>query len=360
MIKLAFLFNFLLLSISTFAQESTFNVFFQKIKEISLKSSANLSGVYGELRINKSDEIFLTDIAEKKIFKFDNLGQFKEVIGGIGKGPGEYLQPVGLCLDEKDNIYVSDNMQRKIIIYTKHGKYLKSFYIGIDHWVPELFFVSDSLIIMASPQFQPPDAFLYKNIQFYSLNGKFLKSFFPTSQFLLRTRNPDVQPILDLATDRLIYAALSREFKIYVFDEFGNLKEEFGEKPSHFKEFEGFRGESDALKFLREPYSKEKEIFYKSYSNIDRIISLGDYLIISTLSYEGGYDDKNRFFYIDIINRKNKKQVASSIKTPFRLLCKNGTKLIFTVSQEDTEFNSSIKIGFFEFSNMKQRKTFSK
>lgn len=242
-----------------FSQNIEFNQVFHETNNYIIHQDEGLSGVLGEIACSEKGEMIIVDIGSKRVLFFDTTGKRRMDIGKIGRGPGEFLQPIGLCVDRKDNIYVSDNLGRKVIKYDSNGKYLSFFYFAADHWIPrKMQTCGDTNLISFSPQFQPPSAFIYKNIQVYGSKGRFIRSFFETSKKILDRKTPEVMPVGILNEDGKIYACLDREFKIYCFDLEGKLINEFGDLPSHFKEFEGFKKESDAIEFLKTPYEKKK------------------------------------------------------------------------------------------------------
>ena len=61
-----------------------------------------------------------------EVFLFRRTGRFVAKIGSRGQGPGEYLQPNGVFIDELKNcVYVQD--YRKLLMYDFAGKHLNTF-----------------------------------------------------------------------------------------------------------------------------------------------------------------------------------------------------------------------------------------
>ncbi|MFQ3577369.1 MAG: 6-bladed beta-propeller, partial [Cytophagales bacterium] len=346
----------LLTTIKCFAQKvEQFDNVFQEKKRIIIHQDNGLSGVFGEFACSEKGEIIIVDISSKKVVVFDSSGRKLMNIGREGKGPGEYLQPVGLCLDSKGNIFVSDNNGRKLIKYNKNGKYESFFYFGLDHWIPSKMAIYDSLLISFGPKFQPPSPFLYENIEIYSVkNGRFIRSFFRTSENLLEKRTPLVLPVGLVSEKGEIFVCLNKEYLIYVFDLEGRLLEKFGEKPDYFKEFEGFKSEAEAVEFLEKPSSEQKETFYKN-SKIDNMVKHKDYLITSTECHESVSGKKERVYYIDVIDLKSKKKVSGSLRTKYRLVCMNKENFVFILSENEYENGTALEIGYFKFS-IKEKK----
>lgn len=65
------------------------------------------------------NKIFIIDgLNNSKVFVFDNQGEFIDQIGHIGNGPGGYLQPYRMYIDEKNNqITIADTRLNKLIHY---------------------------------------------------------------------------------------------------------------------------------------------------------------------------------------------------------------------------------------------------
>ena len=59
------------------------------------------------------------------IFKFDKQGNFIKSFGQKGQGPGEIQYIVWTGLDDQDNLFVSDNGNRKILFFTNEGEFIK-------------------------------------------------------------------------------------------------------------------------------------------------------------------------------------------------------------------------------------------
>lgn len=107
---------------------SSFNVeeIFDSVSFIRLSSEA-------EATIGAIDQIILLDSAlvvrdtytSKSVKMFSKSGQFMRPIGGPGRGPGEYIEPTFMELyDNKIAIY--DQFMRRIQFYNLEGKFLKS------------------------------------------------------------------------------------------------------------------------------------------------------------------------------------------------------------------------------------------
>jgi hypothetical protein len=107
-------------------QEILLSEISDEIKYIPLDNRIPLGSLYGNLFFT-SDAIYLS-AQNQGILKYDRTGRFVTKIGKIGRGPGEYVHFSEFRLDIEENIYVRDNNYFKV--YSKTGKYLRSFSIG--------------------------------------------------------------------------------------------------------------------------------------------------------------------------------------------------------------------------------------
>ncbi len=80
-----------------------------------------------ELVVNKNGDIFIYDDLLNKIFKFKPDFTFDLAFGQVGQGPGDIspvrqFKSIGVY---ENRIILSDDMQKKIIIFNKDGKFIK-------------------------------------------------------------------------------------------------------------------------------------------------------------------------------------------------------------------------------------------
>ena len=59
------------------------------------------------------------------IFKFDGNGNYSASFGSAGQGPGEFQYPSHLEIDNLDNIVVTDQVTRKLVIFNKDGSLIE-------------------------------------------------------------------------------------------------------------------------------------------------------------------------------------------------------------------------------------------
>ncbi len=101
---------------------------------ISLKEAvvldANKDCFFGEITCLLSSGLgfyILDERQSKAIFKFDRKGKFCFKFGSLGKGPGEYVNPVWIAVDESVNqLAVFDPAGHKLLIYnSKTSSFIK-------------------------------------------------------------------------------------------------------------------------------------------------------------------------------------------------------------------------------------------
>ena len=69
--------------------------------------------------------IYALDFKEQKIKVFDTDGQFIYAFGEQGQGPGELQMPAGIHLAPNNELAVDDALSKKMVYFTKEGKYLR-------------------------------------------------------------------------------------------------------------------------------------------------------------------------------------------------------------------------------------------
>jgi len=73
----------------------------------------------GGIAIDSQGNMFVVDSGNQRIQKYDKDGNYLQTIGRKGQGPGEFMRPFDILLDEQDNIYLLEN--RKIHVYDPKG-----------------------------------------------------------------------------------------------------------------------------------------------------------------------------------------------------------------------------------------------
>ncbi len=98
----------------------------------------------------KNDKIFIGDFIQQKIIVYDTNGSFQYALNKQGRGPEEYLEIKSYSVDS-NNIYIIDNMKRKLHIYdSRNGKFLKNRDLPFVSWDIEVL-GHDAFVFCFSP-----------------------------------------------------------------------------------------------------------------------------------------------------------------------------------------------------------------
>ncbi len=82
-----------------------------------------LNKPYG-IALDMEDNIYVTDLGNNQVQKFDSNGNFLMKFGKEGKNKGEFISPKGITLDKEANIYVVDSGNSRIQVFSKEGKFI--------------------------------------------------------------------------------------------------------------------------------------------------------------------------------------------------------------------------------------------
>ena len=79
-----------------------------------------------DVAVDAQGNIYILDAGNTRIQKFDQDGKYLATIGRKGQGPGEFISPSGLDLDEDGNLVVTDTAQMRLHVIIGGGKDVKS------------------------------------------------------------------------------------------------------------------------------------------------------------------------------------------------------------------------------------------
>ena len=79
----------------------------------------------GNFIVDNDGIIYALDFKEQKIKVFDADGKFVHSFGKKGQGPGELQMPAGLHLAPGSELAVDDVLAKKMVYFTKEGKYIR-------------------------------------------------------------------------------------------------------------------------------------------------------------------------------------------------------------------------------------------
>jgi len=98
------------------------------IREWSGEDEVDENKIFSEpkdVAISKEGEVFILD--KNRIQVFDKLGNYLRTIGRSGGGPGDFLNPIFLVIDNQNNLVVAEKDNHRIQILSSKGDYLGSF-----------------------------------------------------------------------------------------------------------------------------------------------------------------------------------------------------------------------------------------
>ena len=74
--------------------------------------------------IDSSDNVYVVDVDNSRIQKFDCMGNFITKWGSKGTGNGQFKMPTGIAVDSTGNVYVTDWNIQRIQKFDSNGNYL--------------------------------------------------------------------------------------------------------------------------------------------------------------------------------------------------------------------------------------------
>lgn len=93
--------------------------------------------------INMPDGLLIADSGNNRLLYLNNSGNIKKIIGKIGNGPYEFIDPTSITIDKKNNIYIIDNGNLRIQILNKNLEYIKSIKLDEFRNISPNSFISD-------------------------------------------------------------------------------------------------------------------------------------------------------------------------------------------------------------------------
>ena len=98
---------------------------YEIVPEMSEKDREEV--VFGNLMIDKDDNVYLPVSTLGTVFVFDSAGRLAMNFGIKGGGPGKLAFPVDVATDNRGHLLVLDKQRHCISVYSNEGKYLTEF-----------------------------------------------------------------------------------------------------------------------------------------------------------------------------------------------------------------------------------------
>lgn len=139
-----------------FSQKSSFNIF--NISELDVSAEGvPLMGHLVSALFDDEKNLYLLDNGNKQIHVFSLAGEYLRSMGGEGRGPGEFLRPINtLAIDrEKNLIYVADFRNGRILGFnTQTGENEQTIILQSTSMIPvnKLTFFEGNLYLLGSHQ----------------------------------------------------------------------------------------------------------------------------------------------------------------------------------------------------------------
>lgn len=87
------------------------------------KDEARLFPQGARITVDAEGRIYVCDYGNRRVQVYDKTGVFLRTLGRVGQGPGEYVFPSGVLMDELGNSLISDI--RSIVIFDREGRFQK-------------------------------------------------------------------------------------------------------------------------------------------------------------------------------------------------------------------------------------------
>ena len=196
----------------------------------------------------------------RKVFVFNIQGEFIRFLGNNGQGPGEYLTPLSLAVNSEKEIYISDYMGNKILVFD--DKYIFRRSINIKPRVhyflhlsrnDEIFFYDGSCNRKTSPGINT----IFK----YLKNGEFEKSFSPLSDKVIKMDFSAIYNGMAIDKDNNIFQMHPLEYSIIKYDSNGKFILEY-DLPAKLQRLEN-------LEVLNGPYCTDNYLIVQRNERID-------------------------------------------------------------------------------------------
>ena len=116
------------------------------VQDLSIGNELDENYLFYKVRdigVDTRDKIYVLDAGNRRIQVFNKSGKYVKTIGQRGQGPGEFENPVNLFIDKEDNLYVLDN--RTITVFDDRGTYINTIQTEIQ--ISEFSVASDGTII---------------------------------------------------------------------------------------------------------------------------------------------------------------------------------------------------------------------
>ncbi|MHA1875968.1 MAG: 6-bladed beta-propeller [Promethearchaeota archaeon] len=204
------------------------------------------------------------------LYLYNKDGKFLKKVARYGQGPGEVSGSMTLCKD-KNNFYVSDGIQRKILIFTNNGKYVREVWQST-HWGYQAFKVSS-----VSDRYFYYHIFPSRKAKLFTmgnLKNGIIKEFGELSKANKIAMHSRISGIVFNEAGYL-FVIKPAEYGFEIFDDNGNyIGKRTGKRPGFFKEIPG-----KVVKRIDKDHIYSLEVFFNN-TRAQSIFYLGENILI--------------------------------------------------------------------------------
>lgn len=76
------------------------------------------------LAADKAGFLYISDSGRNRIVKMTNKGKYISSVGGLGKSPSQFVEPIGICVS-KGEVFVNDTKNHRVQVFDTELKYLR-------------------------------------------------------------------------------------------------------------------------------------------------------------------------------------------------------------------------------------------
>lgn len=290
-----------------FSEVTDFEEIFEKIEEIVLDSREDAPlGTILDADVYPTGNLVVLDFEQKNIKKYDRKGNLIRVLGQRGRGAGQFIFPIDLCVDAEGKIYVTDLKGARTNVFDPQGNLLQSFMMFEGYSPRKIEVDSKGRIYIGGLKYLTKKEALL--IHKYAPDGRYIKSFYPMNEkigemFLWFTTGV----LFDIDKDNYLYCAQPVAYEISKYDSEGRLIKEFSREAYFYTPPTAIAEEETSKAFIN--------AWIDSWTQVANIkVSPSGFVFVVFNTH------KPTEFVIDIYNREGE-FVKGGISTDLRLLC---------------------------------------
>lgn len=318
--------------------------FFQIKEEITLDYRCPDGFLSEGLAVSPDGESFvLLDWEKKRVVKFDREGELVRILAKEGRKPDQVSFPLCVKIAGDGGVYIGDNQNRRVSLFSPEGKFLRSFVITPDHWPPRdietdgegsLFLIGQKPHVPAEgplpsgveieqdrsidpearddDQASPGHSARGKWVNKYTDDGRYVESF-AYDPAVVSERNlwKGVNANAALDEEQNLYLLFTSEHKVYKFGRDGGQTDIFGEDPFWFVPPQA------PVAPVSFGYDEEEERrFWESWTQPIKILYAKDGLLLTVTKTNGLVEGTDKAFLIDLYS-KDGAVLASEIETDY-------------------------------------------